>query len=167
MRRGSRGDERFAHFAIIQGISANFPVAYTTTSKGRGRVTEPLFISSSSPRLFLHLLFVSSSHPHPSASYPSPSFSVSLSLSFSLSGSYYLRLSSSHRIIPPSHTPGIDSVIPPRRERPRLALPGVSVWAHVYVHVGAPVCVFSHRAHPSVPLCSRRSAVKAAEAERG
>lgn len=61
----------------------------------------------------------------------------SLFLPFSLSGSYYLRLSSSHRIIPPSHTPGIDSVIPPRRERPRLALPGVRVCGNVYVHIGA------------------------------
>lgn len=119
------------------GISGNFPVAYTTTNWKRG-VTEPLFISSSSPRLSLHLvsfcLFISPIHLHPILLNLSPSLFLYLSL-FPALTTYDSRQATAlshpltHRVLIPSYHP--------RRERPRLALSNMNVCVHVYAHVGA------------------------------
>lgn len=154
-------------------------------------VTDPLFISSGSPRVSLSLSHhpVSSSHPSdlpraPPASPIHPSCLLSHSLFLFLPLFYFylsllaltalLQLSSSHRIIPPSHTPVLIPSYHPRRETQACSLADGCVRACARACVSAPavalscicVCV-SHRTHSRVPRCGRRDTVKAAKAERG
>lgn len=114
---------------------------------------------------------VSSSRSHPSVFYPLASFSLSILLSpFLTLRSYYLRLSSSRRINPPSHTPVLIPSYHPRRERPRLALFGVAVC--VYVRVGARssrLCVYLATERPPPlppPLPSATDVVGVAQSKR-
>lgn len=113
-------------------------------------VTDPLFISSGSPRVSLSLSHhpVSSSHPSdlpraPPASPIHPSCLLSHSLSLFLLLFYFylsllaltalLQLSSSHRIIPPSHTPVLIPSYHPRRETQACSLADGCVRALVRV----------------------------------
>lgn len=105
-----------AHFAIIRISRVIFRQRIPQrTGEGEGLPNHCLFplvvLDFLSTTLLSCLLISSPIHLHPILPHLSPSHFLYLSLS--LSGSYYLRLSSSHRIIPPSHTPGIDSIIPP------------------------------------------------------
>lgn len=119
-RSWGMGDSPIRTLRHYSGISGNFPAAYIyqrRTGDGGGLSNHCLFPLVVLDFLSTTLLSVSSSLPLPSICIlsfpylsPFPFLYFPLILFPALTTS---RLSSSHRIIPPSHTPGIDSVIPP------------------------------------------------------
>lgn len=134
------------HISALAGISGNFPATCTTTE--RGLPTHCLF-----PLVVLEFLSASRtvlSHPLRrsllSASRPftlaplSPSQSLSFQLSL-LALTTLLRLSSSHRIIPPSHTPVLIPSYQPRRETQACNCVGVCVCRRRPSRFSLSVCV--------------------------